>query len=275
MSCGIHRAVKEENPAAYLLGENFFDGTRQLQGDKLDATMNYAGFSKPVWYWLNRFQVNQHGEPHHIVSEAPWSTAALAETWQAYAAAIPWTIARQQFNLLGSHDTPRILEIVGGDLARNRLAAGLLLTYVGVPSIYYGDEIGLAGDNRAPMPWDSAAWNQELRAFYQALIRLRRTSPALIAGGFQVLSVEEGTICLPARCGRGADCRRRAPGPRSTPGAAPVRGAGGHSRRRRVRGAVQRQPCNRSSRPPAPPVPACRHHHLASPPRLTGELDSE
>jgi alpha-glucosidase len=191
---GIRCAVKEEDPAAYILGENFFDATRQLQGDGLDAAMNYTGFANPVGYWLDGFQISQHAEPRRIVSEAPWPAAALVDTWQAYAAAVPWIIARQQFNLLGSHDTPRVLEIVGGDLARNRLAAGLLFTYVGVPSIYYGEEIGLVGDNRAPMPWDPAAWNQDLRAFYQALVRLRRTSPALIAGGFQVLSAEEETI---------------------------------------------------------------------------------
>lgn len=191
---GIRRAVKEENPAAYILGENFFDATPQLQGDGLDATMNYAAFGKPVRYWLNRFQVSQHAEPKHIVSQVAWPAAAMVDTWQAYRAAVPWVIARQQFNLLGSHDTPRLLEIVNEDLACNRLAAGLLFTYIGVPSIYYGEEIGLAGDNRALMPWDPATWDQELRAFYQALIRLRRTSPALIAGGFQVLSVEEETI---------------------------------------------------------------------------------
>src|SRR5690606_32445863 len=102
---GIRRAVKEENRAAYILGENFFDATRQLQGDGLDAAMNYTGFSKPVRFWLDRFQVSQHA------FDAPWPTAAMAGTWQAYSAAIPWAIARQQFNLLGSHDTPRILEI--------------------------------------------------------------------------------------------------------------------------------------------------------------------
>ena len=51
---GIRRAVKAENPESYLLGENFFDGSRQLQGDQLDATMNYAGFMKIVREFLRR-----------------------------------------------------------------------------------------------------------------------------------------------------------------------------------------------------------------------------
>lgn len=95
---------------------------------------------------------------------------------------------------------PRIRSIVGGDPARHRPAAALLLTYVGAPSIYYGDEIGLAGEGnevRACMPWeraDASLWDEDLRAFYQTLVRLRRTSRALIEGGFQVLSVEENTL---------------------------------------------------------------------------------
>lgn len=195
---GIRKAVKEENPEAYLLGENFFDGSSQLQGDNLDATMNYAGFTKPVWFWLNRFEINQHGRPHSVKSNAPWPTQALADSWQASRAAIPWTIATQQFNLLGSHDTPRALSLVDGDVARNRLAVALLMTYVGVPCVYYGDEIGMGGKDtleaRSCMIWDSSKWNTELRSFYQTLIKLRRTSPALLDGGFQILAAEENVL---------------------------------------------------------------------------------
>jgi len=184
---GIRHAVKTENPQAYLLGENFFDGSSQLQGDRLDATMNYAGFTNPLLYWLDHFQVSQHGEPKRVESKTSWSTEALIKTWQAYRASIPWVIARQQFNLLGSHDTARILHVVSGDPARNRLAVAFLLTYVGVPCVYYGDEIGMTAGNslgaRDCMIWDSNRWDADLRSFHQKLIRLRRTSPALIERG--------------------------------------------------------------------------------------------
>jgi alpha-glucosidase len=122
----------------------------------------------------------------------------LVATWQAYRAAIPWVIARQQFNLLGSHDTARILHVVSGDSALNRLAAAFLLTYVGVPCIYYGDEIGMTAPDslgaRDCMIWDASLWNNELRTFYQTLINLRRTSPALIDGGFQILLAEQDVL---------------------------------------------------------------------------------
>ena len=195
---GIRHAVKTENPQAYLLGENFFDGSSQLQGDRLDATMNYAGFTNPLLYWLDHFQVSQHGEPKRVESKTSWSTEALIKTWQAYRASIPWVIARQQFNLLGSHDTARILHVVSGNPARNRLAVAFLLTYVGVPCVYYGDEIGMTAGNslgaRDCMIWDSNRWDADLRSFHQKLIRLRRTSPALIDGGFQILRAEPDVL---------------------------------------------------------------------------------
>jgi alpha-glucosidase len=161
---GIRQAVKSENPQAYLLGENFFDSTSQLQGDRLDATMNYAGFTNPVLYWLDHFQVSQHGEPGRVEAKLPWPTQAF----------------------------------VHGDAARIRLAIGLLFTYVGVPCVYYGDEIGMTArdslEARNCMIWDPNEWDQGLRSFYRRLIRLRRTSPALIDGGLQILSVEENGL---------------------------------------------------------------------------------
>ena len=195
---GIRRAVKAENPEAYLLGEHFFDGTPHLQGGELDATMNYQGFSFPVWRWLAGFEVGagiaEWGDPR------PMATADMAAQWAAFRAAIPWQIAAQQFNLLGSHDTPRLRHILGGDLARVRVAAALLFTYPGVPCLYYGDEVGLDGagdpDCRRTMPWDEAAWDQELRAFFQRLIRLRREAPALRWGGFQLRHAAGDTVAF-------------------------------------------------------------------------------
>ncbi|HUN22809.1 MAG TPA: alpha-amylase family glycosyl hydrolase [Anaerolineales bacterium] len=195
---GIRQAVKESNPQAYFLGENFFDGSSQLQGDNLDANMNYAGFTHPLMWWLNGFNVGQHAEPRHVESTVPWRTQALVDTWQAVRAAVPWQIACQQFNLLGSHDTPRFSHWVGNHPELIRLAVTFLMTYVGVPCIYYGDEIGMKGASthaaRNCMEWDTRQWDLELLEFYKKLIALRRTSPALTAGGFQVVLVEENTL---------------------------------------------------------------------------------
>ncbi|WP_165360873.1 maltodextrin glucosidase [Candidatus Chloroploca sp. Khr17] len=194
---GIHRAIKAEQPEAYLLGEHFFDGTPHLQGQELDASMNYQGFTFPVWRWLAGFELAS-------VQDRPWadvlpmSTEHMVAQWQAFRAAIPWQIVTQQFNLLGSHDTARLRSLLGGDLRLVRLAVALLLTYPGVPCIYYGDELGMEGlvdpDCRRCMEWDTTTWNHELRAFFQQLIRLRRTSLALRRGGFQVLYAGGHTV---------------------------------------------------------------------------------
>ena len=71
------------------------------------------------------------------------------------------------------------------------MATALLFTYPGIPCIYYGDELGLHGEGdpgaRCCMPWDESTWDHELRSWFQQLIRLRRTAPALRWGGFQLL----------------------------------------------------------------------------------------
>lgn len=76
-------------------------------------------------------------------------------------AVLPWQVALQQYNLLGSHDTPRVRTIVEGDEALQRLAVTLLLTFPGVPGLYYGDEIGLEDqppilNQRGCMQWDES-----------------------------------------------------------------------------------------------------------------------
>lgn len=196
---GMQHAIKSEAPQAYLLGEHFYDGSPQLQGDELDAMMNYRGFCFPLLQWLTGLDVprawKKEEDAHYRLP-----TEALAAQWRMFLAAIPWQIATQQFNLLGSHDTPRIQTIVGEDEALARVAVALLFTYPGVPSVYYGDEIGMAGGGdphcRRCMPWDPQQWNTGRRDFYKALIRLRRTSPALCAGGFQLLFAVGETLAF-------------------------------------------------------------------------------
>lgn len=197
---GIRQAVKETRPDAYLMGENFYDATAQLQGDQLDGVMNYGGFLKPLKHWLAGYSQGAWGLSERIISPRPWPTTALAAAWRSRLAAIPWAIALQQYNLLDSHDTDRVHSLVDGNEALHRLAAVLLLTFPGAPGIYYGDEIGLANvphlGSRACMPWDERRWNHGLLAFYRRLIALRRSSPILQRGGFQMLAAERDALAF-------------------------------------------------------------------------------
>lgn len=197
ISRGIRVSVKASRPDAYLIGENFFDATNQLQGDQWDSVMNYDGFTHPLWYWIAGYNLSAHGFQNQVTADH-WPTSALADTWQSRLAAIPWVIALQQYNLLGSHDTRRILTIVHGNENLNRLAAAILLTFPGVPGLYYGEEIGMEDvpgqGSRGCMIWDQSGWNKPLFEFYRKLIHFRRTSPVLQSGGFQILLVEPDTI---------------------------------------------------------------------------------
>lgn len=196
---GIRRAVKEEFPEAYLLGEHFHDGTAHLQGNELDASMNYRGFTFPLLKWLTGFDIDMKVAGEWMKGSF-LSTEALAAQWRAFIAAVPWQTASQQFNLLGSHDTPRVLTLLGGDLDGMELAVTLLFTFPGVPCVYYGDEIGLEGgrdpDNRRCMVWNEESWNHRVYDCYRRMARLRRRSQALCEGGFQMLLAERETLAF-------------------------------------------------------------------------------
>jgi alpha-glucosidase len=187
----MRRAIKSSFPDCYLIGEHFFDGTPHLQGEELDATMNYQGFNIPLWRWLSGHDSGIESKPE-LADPNRMATDAFAAQLTHYRAVIPWVIARQQFNQLSSHDTTRILNIVDGNPELVKLGAAMLMTYPGVPCIYYGDELGLPGgpdpDNRRCMPWhDPDSWNRDLFSYFQQLIAFRKSAPALIRGGFQQL----------------------------------------------------------------------------------------
>ena len=182
----FRQALRQENPEAYVLGEHIFEASRWLQGDQEDGAMNYWGFTLPVWAFLANIDFRGH--------RVQLTAAEFQELLARARAAIPFENQLSQFNLLDSHDTPRLLTLLGGDKALFKAAVTMLLSYIGVPCVYYGDEIGLEGegdpDCRRPFPWDRAAWDCDLRAHYQRLIALRKTRPALQRGAIIDLYAE-------------------------------------------------------------------------------------
>jgi len=182
---GFRRAMREENPEAYVLGEHFGEATRWLQGDLEDGAMNYHGFALPVRGWLAGRDAAGH--------PARQTTEELEAWWTAARARVPYDNQLAQLNLIDSHDTARFLTLVGGDLARMQLAVTLLFSYAGVPCVYYGDEIGLEGgedpDCRRCFEWDRARWHAELHAHYRQLIAWRKQRPEWRRGAYQTLVV--------------------------------------------------------------------------------------
>ncbi len=189
--------VRSARPDGYLLAEHCHDASADLQGDGWHGTMSYAGFTRPVWSWLVRPDTTLDflGMP---VPVPRLGGAAVAATIDAFRARVPWRTTLHNVNLLGSHDTARF-RFVAGDRARAHVGIAFLLTSPGVPSVYYGDELGLAGaDNetgREPVPWDRPdTWDHETLAWTRELIRLRRAHPALRRGGFRWAHVGEEVL---------------------------------------------------------------------------------
>ena len=195
----MRAAIKAENPQAYMMGEYFQDSSAHLQGDELDASMNYQGFNTPVRRWMGKgdhgiAQNEPFGDPN------PLPTEALALQWRQYLTAIPYVIALQQFNQIGSHDVSRALRVAQGDRALVKAGTALLMGFPGTPCIYYADEIGMDGgpdpDNRRCMPWDESLWDHEMYQYHQRVIALRKGSHALQQGGFQVLHAAGNLIAF-------------------------------------------------------------------------------
>ncbi len=182
----LRRAVKEESPDAYLVGEHFSEATRWLQGDLEDGAMNYYGFAHPVRAFLGRQDIKYQPVRIDAAELDAWLTDARSR--------IPYANQLCQLNLLGSHDTARFLTLLNEDRELMGLALLLLFTYPGVPCVYYGDEIGMTGANdpynRACFDWDPAHWDQDLRTRVQRLAGLRRAHPAMRRGAYKTLLAE-------------------------------------------------------------------------------------
>jgi cyclomaltodextrinase / maltogenic alpha-amylase / neopullulanase len=101
-------------------------------------------------------------------------------------------------NLLSSHDTPRVLTLLRGDIDLLRIMCTYIFTNPGAPLIYYGDEIGILGDNdpdcRRPMIWKQENWNSLVVDIYRQLIRLRSLHPALRRGVRKTLLTFNGVF---------------------------------------------------------------------------------
>ena len=187
---GITQAAKATRPDAYVLGEHFGDARQWLQQDAEDAAMNYRGFTFPLWGFLANTDISY--DPQKI-------DAQTCIAWmEDYRAGLSHQQQLRMFNQLDSHDTARFKSLLGRDAARLPLAVVWLFSWPGVPCIYYGDEVGLDGDNdpfcRKPFPWDEKQQDRELLALYQRLAALRKATPALRHGGCEVLYAEGDVV---------------------------------------------------------------------------------
>ncbi len=205
------RAKDASNGDAVIIGEvwenaaekiSYGKRRRYLRGDQLDSVMNY-----PFRNGVLAFLLDGDG-------------TFFADVLQSIYATYPKCVCDALMNLLGTHDTERILTVLGegkeGSEEENailatkrlpdevrvhgvrllKLAAVLQYTVYGVPSVFYGDEVGMEGHHdpfcRRPYPWGRE--DGELLAYYRKLGEIRRTQSVLSDGAFAIKLVADKQI---------------------------------------------------------------------------------
>ncbi|MNO12155.1 Neopullulanase 2 [compost metagenome] len=190
----FRRELKAEFPELLLIGEIMHDSGPWLRGDQFDGGMNYVLRDAVL-----EFFAEQYAGPVRFMEQVLHQEALCND--QANSA---------MFQLLGSHDTLRFLTACkeGGRgwnhentaLQRMRLAVFFQMTYIGMPMIYYGDEVGMEGATdpycRMPMVWQEQDQNTSLHAWYILLISLRKQHEVLRKGAFRPWFTDEARNVL-------------------------------------------------------------------------------
>ena len=174
---------------------------RYFRGKQLDSVMNY-----PMRNGIIAFVTEGDDEIFYDI---------LTELYSSY----PETVCHSLMNSLGTHDTERILSVLGDKdileltnaelsthkmnptqkkraVTRLKVASTLQYTVFGVPSVYYGDEVGLEGGHdpfcRQPYPWGNE--NIEIVEHYRKLGEIRKEHTAFKNGKFKIISHQKGFI---------------------------------------------------------------------------------
>ncbi len=181
----FRQAVKGIHPDVYLVGEVWHDAMPWLGGEQFDAVMNY-----PLANLL-----------HQFFAYDALNAKLFSYELQRYLHQYPKHVYETTFNMIGSHDTPRILNLSKMNKQKVKLLTAFQFSFYGSPSIYYGDEIGLTGEQdpgcRGCMNWDASKQDQDMLAFMKKLIHLRKTYPVIGNDGeFCILSADENQNSL-------------------------------------------------------------------------------
>jgi len=198
----LRRSIKEVNPEAYILAEDWGDCAPYLQGYEWDSAMNYYGFGRIIRHFLGLPDLFL--ERHPLLKEVSYRMSAedFKNRVVNHLSKLPFIIWQNQYNLFDSHDISRIHTYTQVDAGEYRGAVMLLFMFIGAPSIYYGDEAGIAGKAgtdqgcRYPMPWHRDFQETDNFRLYQTMARLKTSRLALKYGGMKFLYAAEGIIAL-------------------------------------------------------------------------------
>lgn len=194
----LHRvisAVKQDYPNAIFIGEMIHgDYTAFVNSSGVDTTTQYELW-KGIWSSLK--DSNPFEASHALSRHADFASHFIPQTF------------------VSNHDVTRIASQVGPDKAR--LAAAMLLTLPGSPSIYYGDEQGytgiktdgFGGDDQVrphlpPKPENFSDLGSDMYSWYRSLIAYRRRHPFIATGALTVTHTDNDGLSYEVRRGEDA-----------------------------------------------------------------------
>ena len=205
----FRRAVKGANPNALILAEHYGDPSDWLKGDEWDTVMNYDAFMEPVTWFLTGMEKHSDEAREELLGNIDNFIGSMAH----HMSNMLTPSLQVAMNELSNHDHSRFLtrtnhmvgrvEHLGPEAANEyvnkavmREAVVMQMTWVGAPTVYYGDEAGVCGftdpDNRRTYPWGHE--DQELIAFHKEAIRIHKEHPALKTGSLKILGGEENIL---------------------------------------------------------------------------------
>ena len=206
----FRRVVKEQNPNAIILAEHYGDASPWLSGGEWDSVMNYDAFMEPITWFLTGMEKHSDAYRGDLLGndEAFWTSM------RNYATRFVCQSAQVAMNELSNHDHSRFLtrtnhtvgritymsqDAANQNVNRARMMAGLFfqMTWIGAPTVYYGDEAGVCGwtdpDNRRTYPWGRE--DKEMLVCHRELIRIHKDYRALRVGSTLRLYSERNLIC--------------------------------------------------------------------------------
>ncbi|MGN1085359.1 MAG: glycoside hydrolase family 13 protein [Lachnospiraceae bacterium] len=205
----FRKSVKEENPEALILAEHYGSARAWLNGNEWDSVMNYDAFMEPLTWFLTGMEKHSDAYRGDLVGNAE----AFADAMTHHMAQFQTGSLQAAMNELSNHDHSRFLTRTNGKVGRLEslgsaaasegvrrslfmAAVAVQMTWVGSPTVYYGDEAGVCGftdpDNRRTYPWGHE--DKELIRLHKELIRIHRSYPALRTGSLKLLHLEQDVI---------------------------------------------------------------------------------
>ena len=181
--------LKQKYPDILLLGETWGSGLRLMNGSQMDSIMNYV-FRDAV---------------RDFIATNSIDASEFNDRIQKMLADYPIEMDESMYLPLDSHDTQRFLFLCDEDKRKMRLAVMLQMCFIGSPAVYYGDEIGMTGDNdpdcRRCMEWKQCIQDIELYELYQKLIKIRHTMKSIRYGSYTVNLCEGRLYGFVRKCG--------------------------------------------------------------------------